>query len=227
MNLASGNPSPNTMAFAVRPMEERDLLQCAEVERDAFPALFPPTSFRRELKNKLARYMVATRVDAAGSAPAPAAPAAAGDRPLINRLISYIRRQRNSAWQVGQEFVAGFVGIWYMVDEAHIVAVGVRSEYRGKGIGELLLISAIEQAVELDARLVTLEVRASNTVALNLYQKFGLTEKGVRKGYYTDNREDALIMTTGPVHTSEYAQRLDGLVRDHGQRWGRAERRVS
>ena len=230
MTLTRGNPSPRTMAFAVRPMEERDLLQCAEVERDAFPSLFPPTSFRRELKNKIARYMVATRVDQAGSRPAPRvreARAVAEDRPLINRLISRIRRQRESAWQVGQEFVAGFVGIWYMVDEAHVVAVGVRSEYRGKGIGELLLISAIEQAVKQDARLVTLEVRASNMVARNLYQKFGMTEKGVRKGYYTDNREDALIMSTGPVHASDFAQQFESLVRGHSQRWGRAERRIS
>ena len=218
------------MAFGVRPMEERDLLQCAEVERDAFPALFPPTSFRRELKNKLARYMVATRIDDDGSASASGgarAAASTGDRPLINRLIGHIWRQRNSAWQVGQEFVAGFVGIWYMVDEAHIVAIGVRSQCRGKGIGELLLISAIEQALELDARVVTLEVRVSNSVARNLYEKFGLTEKGVRKGYYTDNREDALIMSTGPVHSLDYAQRLDRLVRGHSQRWGMAERRLS
>lgn len=232
MTLTRGNPSPipRKMAFAVRPMEERDLLQCAEVEREAFPSLFPPTSFRGEMKNKIARYMVATRVDTAGTQPAPRSPGAtavAGDRLLINRLISRIRRQRDTAWQVGQEFVAGFVGIWYMVDEAHIVAVGVRSEYRGKGIGELLLISAIEQAVEREARLVTLEVRVSNGVARNLYQKFGMTEKGVRKGYYTDNREDALIMSTGPVHASDYAQRLDRLVRGHSQRWGRAERRLS
>ena len=55
MTLTRGNPSPRTMAFAVRPMEERDVLQCAEIERDAFPAQFPPTSFRRELKNKIAR----------------------------------------------------------------------------------------------------------------------------------------------------------------------------
>lgn len=226
------------MAFAVRPMEERDLLQCAEVERDAFPALFPPTSFRRELKNKLARYLVAMRIDGDGSAPASRGPKAQapaqvsaqvsrGNRPLINRLVDRIRRQRDSAWQVGQEFVAGFVGIWYMVDEAHIVAIGVRSEYRGKGIGELLLISTIEQALELDARMVTLEVRVSNSIARTLYEKFGLTEQGVRKGYYTDNREDALIMSTGPVHSPEYTHRLDRLVRGHRQRWGSAERRLS
>ena len=227
MTLAGENTSPKTMAFAVRPMEERDLLQCAEIERDAFPALFPPTSFKREFKNKIARYLIAARVDEDGSARAPDASEADGDRPFINRLLSNVWRQRNSAWQVGQEFIAGFVGIWYMVDEAHIVAIGVRTEFRGKGIGELLLISAIEQALELDARVVTLEVRVSNSVARNLYGKFGMTEQGVRKGYYTDNREDALILSTYQIHSSDYSRQLDRLVRDHVQRWGRAERRLS
>ena len=227
MTLAGENTSPKTMAFAVRPMEERDLLQCAEIERDAFPTLFPPTSFRRELKNKIARYLIATRIDENGSAPALDVQGDDGDRPLINRLISHVWRQRNSAWQVGQEFIAGFVGTWYMVDEAHIVAIGVRSEYRGKGVGELLLISAIEQALDLDARVVTLEVRVSNGVARNLYSKFGMTEQGVRKGYYTDNREDALIMSTGQIHSPDYSRQLGRLVRDHVQRWGRAERRLS
>ncbi len=227
MTLAEENTSPKTMAFAVRPMEERDLLQCAEIERDAFPALFPPTSFKREFKNKIARYLIVARVDEDGSARAPDASETDGDRPFINRLLSNVWRQRNSAWQVGQEFIAGFVGTWYMVDEAHIVAIGVRTEFRGKGIGELLLISAIEQALELDASVVTLEVRVSNSVARNLYGKFGMTEQGVRKGYYTDNREDALIMSTYQIHSSDYSRQLDRLVRDHVQRWGRAKRRLS
>ncbi len=227
MKTAREDTSPKTMAFAVRPMEERDLLQCAEIERDAFPTLFPPTSFRRELKNKIARYLIATRVDENGSAPPQGDEGADGDRPLFNRLLSHVCRQRNSAWQVGQEFIAGFVGTWYMVDEAHIVAIGVRTEHRGKGVGELLLISAIEQALELDARVVTLEVRVSNSAARNLYKKFGMTEQGVRKGYYTDNREDALIMSTGQIHSPDYSQHLDRLVRGHVQRWGRAGRRLS
>jgi len=212
------------MSYAVRPMDERDIAQSAEVERDAFPALFPPTAFRRELKNKIARYLVASRTDENGTHPSPAPGEPAGATPLFNRLVNNFWRRRNSAWQPGQEFVAGFVGIWYMVDEAHIVAIGVRNECRGFGIGELMLIAAIEQATHMEARVVTLEVRVSNFVAQNLYKKFGFSERGIRKSYYTDNREDALIMTTDPLNTSDYSQRFVELVQAHQSRWGRADR---
>ncbi|MCL0028773.1 ribosomal protein S18-alanine N-acetyltransferase [Dehalococcoidia bacterium] len=226
MTLAGKNTSQKTMEFAVRPMEERDLLQCAETERDAFPALFQPTSFRRELNNKIARYLIATRVYENKADSVSDNPSVDGDRPLVSRLLNNIWRQRNSVWRGGQEFVVGFVGTWYMVDEAHIVAIGVRAEHRGKGIGELLLISAIEQALNLDARMVTLEVRVSNSAARNLYKKFGMTEQGVRKGYYIDNREDALIMSTSQIHSPDYSHHLNMLVQDHIHRWGRAERRL-
>ena len=212
------------MSYAVRPMDERDMTQSAEVERDAFPTLFPPTAFRRELRNKIARYLVASRSDGnrSDSAPEPSGPSEAA--PLFNRLISNILRRRNSAWQPGQEFVAGFVGTWYMVDEAHIVAIGVRNEFRGFGIGELMLIAAIEQAMQLESRVVTLEVRVSNFVAQNLYKKFGFSERGIRKGYYTDNREDALIMTTDTILSPEFNERFVELVQAHQGRWGRTER---
>jgi ribosomal-protein-alanine N-acetyltransferase len=205
-------------------MGERDIAQSAEVERDAFPTLFPPTAFRRELKNKNARYLVASRTDENGAHPSPAPAETAGATPLFNRLVNNFWRRRNSAWQPGQEFVAGFVGIWYMVDEAHIVAIGVRNEFRGFGIGELMLIAAIEQATQMEARVVTLEVRVSNFVAQNLYKKFGFSERGIRKSYYTDNREDALIMTTSTLNTPDYNQQFMELVQAHQSRWGRAGR---
>ena len=87
-----------------------------------------------------------------------------------------------------------------------------------------MLIAAIEQATHMEARVVTLEVRVSNFVAQNLYKKFGFSERGIRKSYYTDNREDALIMTTDPLNTSDYSQRFVELVQAHQSRWGRADR---
>ena len=116
--------------------------------------------------------------------------------------------------------IAGFIGVWYMVDEAHVVSVGVGDEYRGCGIGELLLMSAIEQALARRAAVVTLEVRPSNGAAIRLYGKYGFTEQGLRKAYYADNREDALIMTTAPIQRPAYRERLSALVEAHGQRWG-------
>ena len=125
-------------------MEERDLNQAAEVEKDAFPTLFPSTSFRRELNNKIARYLVLSRRDEGGhpdpSLPPLPYPGARSDngRPLLNRMVSGARRiwrQRNPSWQPGDDFIAGFVGIWHIADEAHIVSIGVRTEYRGLGPG--------------------------------------------------------------------------------------------
>ncbi len=215
-------------------MAERDLYQAAEVEKDAFPTLFPLTSFRREMRNKLARYLVLARRDVHGRAdpdlpPLPETTDRPGGGPLLNRLVSGARQmwaRRSTSWQPGQDLIAGFVGLWYMVDEAHVVSIGVRTEYRGLGLGELLLISAIEQAVELKSRMVTLEVRVSNHVAQNLYKKYGFTERGARKGYYTDNREDALIMTTSSIGTEEYRETLSGLIASHETRWGQFQRTV-
>ena len=127
----------------------------------------------------------------------------------------------------GQDFIAGFLGIWYMLDEAHIVSVGVRNRYRRFGIGEMLLIAAIEQAMARRAAVVTLEVRSSNRAAINLYRKYGFSEKGVRKGYYADNREDALIMTTEPIQHPDYRGFFVELEREHRRRWGVAERTIA
>ena len=149
------------------------------------------------------------------------------DRPFIGRLLQNargLRFRRPTTWEPGQQFLAGFVGIWYMSDEAHIVSVGVKGEHRSRGIGELLLISAIEQAVTKGAVVVTLEVRASNHTAKNLYRKHGFVERGLRKSYYTDNREDATIMTTDPIQHPSYQRAFHELVSQHERRWGHSER---
>ena len=216
-------------------MEERDLGQAAEVEKDAFPTQFPPTSFRRELRNRIARYLLLSRGDVSsgndtGLPPLPEASVESPNGPLFNRLMTGARqmwRKRNPSWQPGDDLIVGFVGLWYMIDEAHIVSIGVRSEYRGFGLGELLLISAIEQAIEMESRVVTLEVRVSNYVAQNLYKKYKFTERGTRKGYYSDNREDALIMTTVPIRSDAYRDDLKSLVASHEERWGPSPRRTS
>lgn len=221
------------MPFALRPLEECDVLQSTEIERDAFPTLFPPTSFRRELKNRAARYIVACRREEGfpiePSVYATTTEPVGESGPLIRRLIRNARSMfpgRPSVWKPDDQFLTGFIGIWYMVDEAHIVSVGVRSEYRGQGIGELLLIGGIEQAMKRPATMVTLEVRASNHIARNLYVKYGFTERGIRKGYYTDNREDALIMTTDPINVAAFREQFSKLVHGHARRWGYSERLV-
>ena len=226
MSAARNIPHISQMPYALRPMQERDLAQAAEIERDAFPTLFPPTSFRRELKNRLARYLVAWRLeDPPELTPQPAESPTRMTR--LWRSATNLWNGRPIAWQPGQPYIVGFLGTWYMHDEAHIVSVGVRSDYRGFGIGELLLIGAIEQAQKRRMQAVTLEVRISNHIAQNLYKKYGFEKMGVRKGYYSDNREDALIMTASVINSLSYRQEFRTLVESHRKRWGSADRIIS
>ncbi|MFS8188123.1 ribosomal protein S18-alanine N-acetyltransferase [Rossellomorea marisflavi] len=90
--------------------------------------------------------------------------------------------------------IAGYCGVWIVVDEAHITNVAVLPSHRGKGYGELLMRKIMEMAIESGARVMTLEARVSNVPAQSLYRKLGFQDGGIRKRYYSDNQEDALVM---------------------------------
>lgn len=90
--------------------------------------------------------------------------------------------------------VIGFCGMWLVIDAAQITNVAVIKSARGLGIGERLMREAMRIAKEKKMEVMSLEVRVSNTVAMNLYRKLGFQDGGIRKGYYTDNQEDALVM---------------------------------
>ena len=84
--------------------------------------------------------------------------------------------------------------MWIVLDDSQITNVAVLPEGRGKGIGEELMRHAMQFSKDLDVVVMSLEVRVSNVVAKNLYHKLGFQDGGIRKGYYTDNQEDALVM---------------------------------
>jgi ribosomal-protein-alanine N-acetyltransferase len=90
--------------------------------------------------------------------------------------------------------VVGYGGMWNVLDEAHVTNIAVRAAYRRQGIGERIMRELMHAAVYLGSRKMTLEVRVSNIPAQNLYMKMGFHPAGLRKGYYSDNQEDALIM---------------------------------
>ncbi|MER3473640.1 MAG: ribosomal-protein-alanine N-acetyltransferase [Armatimonadota bacterium] len=104
--------------------------------------------------------------------------------------------------------VVGYGGMWVIMDEAHITTLAVKPGYRRQHIGERLLLALLEVALVRRARRVALEVRMSNIPAQNLYAKYGFRAVAIRKGYYADTREDALIMWTDDIQTSEYQRML-------------------
>ncbi|MGL5245215.1 MAG: ribosomal protein S18-alanine N-acetyltransferase [Sarcina sp.] len=92
------------------------------------------------------------------------------------------------------EKIIGFIGAWSIIDEAHITNIAVHPNYRRQGVGDLLIGGLFCLSNELNLIALTLEVRASNIPAQNLYKKHGFVEEGIRKKYYEDNGEDAIIM---------------------------------
>ena len=90
--------------------------------------------------------------------------------------------------------IIGYAGMWHVVVEGHITNVGVLEEARCKGVGSMLMEKLIEVAVEKQMYGITLEVRMGNAPAQALYHKYGFKTEGIRKNYYSDTKEDALIM---------------------------------
>jgi [ribosomal protein S18]-alanine N-acetyltransferase len=97
------------------------------------------------------------------------------------------------------ERLAGYLIVSRYVDAWHVMNVAVASDYRRRGVASQLLAALFEQTQADDRRGYTLEVRVSNAGAISLYERLGFERRGVRRGYYTDNREDALIMWRDPA----------------------------
>jgi ribosomal-protein-alanine N-acetyltransferase len=121
-----------------------------------------------------------------------------------NRLAHYIVAR----W--GDQII-GFAGIWLLVDEAHITTFAVRRMWRRHGVGERLLLALLDLARSRGAHEATLEVRPSNLPARRLYEKYGFKVVGTRTRYYSDDNEDALIMTTPSLDGLAMHERLVAL----------------
>ena len=216
------------MSYYVRLMRKEDVNHVSEIDGEAFPTQWPP-NFQHELRNRLAHYIVAcdeeNTVDKPG-VKATSEKELTGLTSRLKRLFSGNRFFGNELPSPNGHYIIGFAGFWIMADEAHLTNIAVREAYRRQGIGELLLISAIDLATELKARIITLEVRASNTVAQNLYAKYGFTQVDVRRGYYIDrgypveDREDAVLMSTQDITLNEFQTHLRQLKQAHSRKMG-------
>jgi [ribosomal protein S18]-alanine N-acetyltransferase len=126
-----------------------------------------------------------------------------------NRLAHYL------VVKAGDETI-GYGGMWLMVDEAHVTTFAVLPEWRRRGVGARLMLTLLHVAIDLKASMMTLEVRLSNHPARALYGRFGFRPVGIRPRYYSDNNEDALIMTTLPLASVEMKELIIELDRLYG-----------
>ena len=207
------------MNVLLRRLQTGDIDQVIEIEREAFSPLWVTTPFKRELNNRYACYLVACE------APEEEKPPAADleeSRSLWSRVVTSAQRlvPGSHGDSASPTPIAGYVSVWYQGEEAHITEIAVREGLRGNGIGELLLIGSLREAVEYGSEVMTLEVRVSNFIAQRLYEKYGFKNVGARKAYYSDNREDAVIMTTSPIKSEEYQSMFRDLQETYLTKWG-------
>jgi ribosomal-protein-alanine N-acetyltransferase len=147
-------------------------------------------------------------------------PASAFEYELSHNPLSHyhVLRWATPHGAVSLPSLMGYGGYWLAVDEAHVGTLAVHPQWRGRGLGELLFCAMVREAREAGAATLTLEVRESNLAARGLYAKYGLAVMGRRRGYYTDNGEDALIMTIAGLGDPAYGLRLERLAKELDQR---------
>jgi ribosomal-protein-alanine N-acetyltransferase len=201
------------MYYFIEPMVEDDIPYVQAIESQSFTTPWSASTYRREIRNtQSCRYIVAR------TSTMPPPPAIRTTTPLAPRRIGIFSQLIEAIFpqpvvMPDESSIVGYGGLWLTVEDAHITAIAVNPNLRGRGIGELLLNALIDHAYELRAQRITLEVRVSNVPAQRLYLKYGFQPAGTRTRYYTDNGEDAMIMWTEPIESTEYRARLSELRR--------------
>ena len=167
-----------------------------EIEREIFSTPWPRNAYYRELASRSSAHYLVLRQEGAVERPA--------------------------GFQ-GADFdpsIVGYGGMWRMYDEAHVTTIGVRHDLQHRGHGRVLFAGLVQAAYDMGAKWVTLEVRTSNENAMKMYEAFGFKVIGRRKGYYTDNGEDAIVMWSDSIHSPRFRrayetnlERIDSDVR--------------
>ena len=210
----------------LRRLQKEDITEVVDIEKEAFSPGWVSSPFRRDLNNKRASYLVACLDPPEDSAQPESQPPGGDDagQSWLSRLAGRLgfggTEPEPETEAMPDCAIAGYVSVWYQGDEAHITEIAVRETLRGNGIGELLLIGSLRAAREYGSHVMTLEARVSNFIAQRLYEKYSFKSVGIRKGYYSDNREDAVIMTTTPIGSEEYSRMFHELQGTWESRWG-------
>ncbi len=182
------------LPYVVEYMRLADIKEVMEIERASFPTPWSARAYHYELtENELSHYFVVRQRPSQESQP---------------RLLNRVRRSLGGGTKPP---ILGYGGFWVVAGEAHISTIAVHPNWRRRGIGELLLVAMLDRAIELGAEIATLEVRVSNIVAQNLYRKYSFEQVGLRRRYYSDRGEDALIMTTERLTSITFQSRFQRL----------------
>jgi ribosomal-protein-alanine N-acetyltransferase len=178
--------------YGIRPMEPGDIPAVVAIDRLSFPTPWSASSYAYELKNRNSSFFyVLLKPDSDNPAP---------ERGWFHWL------QSATGLLPQKSHVIGYLGIRLRDSGTHISTIAVHPDWRGNGLGEFLLLTAIEQSTKMECSIVTLEVRPSNKTAQRLYQKYGFRFTGIHEGYYRDG-ENAWLMAV-EIDRNIYRKRL-------------------
>ncbi len=166
--------------LAIEVMREADVGTVQEIEREIFATPWPRNAYYRELASRASAHYVVLRQEGMVEPP---------------------------AGQVAPDFdrtIIGYGGMWRMYDEAHVTTIGVRRDLQRRGYGRVLFAGLVQAAYDMGAKWITLEVRTTNENAMRMYENFSFKVIGRRKGYYTDNAEDAIVMWSDSIHSPRF-----------------------
>ena len=166
-------------------MRESDVNTVQEIEREIFATPWPRNAYYRELASRASAHYVVLRQEGAVERPAP-----------------YRASELDPT-------IVGYGGMWRMYDEAHVTTIGVRKDLQHHGYGRIIFAGLVQAAYDMGAKWVTLEVRTTNENAMKMYEAFGFKVIGRRKGYYTDNGEDAIVMWSDSIYSPRFRKAFE------------------
>ena len=173
--------SQSNLSFKISPMCVGDIAAAVEIEKAAFGLELPIRDYYYELEqNQLAHYFV------------------------LHVLPAQRGQDQSAPSSFNAASLIGLAGFWLIGRSAHIMTLAIQDCWRGMGLGEWLLLALVMNGQALGATTATLEVRPSNQIAISLYKKYNFQEVGRRTAYYSDNGEDALILTTPSITLADY-----------------------
>lgn len=191
---------PTPSPIVIEELTEKDLSAVMQIDKECFGGLWNREGYQREIDSPNSQILIMKLALDAGT-----------DDSYNICEASPTKAPSSQTISSGDTSIIGIGCAWFILEEAHITMLAIRPQYRRQGLGQLLLIKLLKNAIQKQSEWATLEVRVSNQAAQKLYEKLGFINIGQRKNYYQDTKEDALILWNKGLQKQSFHYDLEQL----------------